>query len=223
MKQLLVILVLLLAVLSSATLFAQNGNAVYLPVALHVPPPPFADPIANGDFEAGPQDWSESSSNGYDLVLLAANYPDSAPPHSGAWLAWLGGDDNELSVIEQSFQMPVEATYLEFYNWLGSQEGSCNFDYMRVELEGASFNDEIHFQQLCDPLDTNGWQKVSLAVDSYAGENVTLRFLVQTDGSLNSNAFIDDVAIVDTAAVNRTQTSAEGRGESWTGVGDGER
>ena len=97
----------------------------------------------------------------------------------------------------------MTATRLEFYNWLGSQEPQCSFDTMRVELQVGPSSDEIHFQELCDPLDTHSWQKVSIAINSYAGEDVTLRFIVETDGSLNSNVFIDDVAIVDTAAVNQ--------------------
>ncbi len=48
---------------------------------------------------------------------------------------------------------------------------------------------------LCNSTNTNGWREKVLNLTSYVGTNKTVQFWIITDGSFNSNVFIDDVSM----------------------------
>ncbi len=83
------------------------------------------DKIPNWNFEKGSTDWTEYSSNGWNLIV------DTILPgittHSGDWLAWLGGDNNEISYIKQEIIIPNEHTNLTFWYWIDSED-ECGAD-----------------------------------------------------------------------------------------------
>ena len=56
-------------------------------------------------------------------------------------------------------------------------------------------NDEVVDQyDLCEPQNTNGWERHVVDLDLYAGQPVTLQIGIVTDSSLSSSLFVDDVA-----------------------------
>lgn len=168
------------------------SNALYLPVvttATAAPPPPTG--LVNGDFEQGRNvGWSESSSNGYDLVVSGSNLPVSA--HSGSWAAWLGGAPNEEAILRQTVTIPANDPAITFWYAVGSED-SCGYDVygMFINQDANQLADTF---SLCEDTRT-GWARRTVDMSAYAGQTVTVDFYVFTDESLNSNLFIDDVSL----------------------------
>jgi len=144
--------------------------------------------IVNGDFESGPTGWEEYSLQGWPLILHKDDLP--VTPHSGNWAAWLGGDNNEISYISQTVTIPSGITALRFWQWIGSQD-QCGYDFAWVRINNTS----LLTVTLCQGNNTGGWVAQTVNIGAYAGQTVSLQFRVETDSSLNSNYFLDDVTL----------------------------
>ena len=149
--------------------------------------------LQNGNFEQGRNvGWQEYSQKGWQLVVN--DLPGTTAPHGGQWAAWLGGDHNEVSSLWQNVAIPAGASTLRFWYWIASAD-VCGYDTGGVIIDTtvvATFD-------LCDSNDTDGWVQRTLNLSAYAGRTVRLQFRVETDGSLNSNFFLDDVSLGATA------------------------
>ena len=84
---------------------------------------------------------------------------------------------------------------MSYWYWIGSAD-SCGNDYFRVKI-GAS---TVYTHNLCSSTATGGWVNKKIDLNAYAGQTVLLRFEVTTNGSNNSNMFLDDVSFVATLA-----------------------
>lgn len=144
--------------------------------------------IPNWNFEEGRKFWTESSSNGWDLIVNTI--PPGIYPHSGDWLAWLGGDHNEVSEIKQEISVPFNNAVLYYWSWIKSDE-DCGgqLDYVEIVIDET---DVIDTYDLCYPNNTNGWKQNSLDLTSYAGKEIEFKIRVQTDGSILSELFLED-------------------------------
>jgi subtilisin family serine protease len=175
----------------------------YIPISLDVgaaPPPPPAS-LVNGAFEQGSGvGWTESSSNGFQLVLddfEGGGGQQVITPHSGSWAAWLGGWENETSILSQQITVNAGSPFLTYYHVIGSEETTCGNDVAGVDINGAT----VKSYNLCDGTNTGDWVKQSINVAAYAGQTVLLEFWAQTNGNAeNSNWFLDDVAFAASAA-----------------------
>jgi hypothetical protein len=157
-----------------------------------LPPPPPPSPLLNGDFEAGRDgSWTEYSSNGWNLILHASNL--NVSPQGGQWAAWLGGDDNETGRLSQTVSIPTNQYYLHFYYYIGSED-ACGFDSAYLKVNNVT----QHTFSLCDSNSTSSWVHYVKDLSAFKGSNVTLLFEVITDGSLNSNFFLDTVSLTAT-------------------------
>ncbi|MFN8596649.1 MAG: S8 family serine peptidase [Anaerolineae bacterium] len=150
--------------------------------------------IANGDFESGHSAWTEYSSHGWDTIVGSADLPTSVTPHGGSWATWLGGDYNDISYIQQQVTVPSIAPYLAYYHWIGSGD-TCGNDLARVRINGTN----VEVYNLCTSTSTGGWVKHVVNLSAYAGQSVALQIRVETNGSNNSNLFVDDVFFQATA------------------------
>lgn len=188
-------------------------SAVYLPFILRIPPPPT---FVNPGFEASPDTaWGESSTNFPSLIVTVADLPSPVKPRSGNRVAWLGGRANERSVLSQKVTLGkgFPGLYLTYYYWLASQESSCGNDIFQVKA-----NTQVIFtQNLCNANGTNGWRKHILNLAAYQNKEVTFEFVVQLNGSLNSNLFLDDLgfdyAVSGAANLSSTPPGQAGAGE----------
>ncbi|MFN2304402.1 MAG: InlB B-repeat-containing protein, partial [Anaerolineales bacterium] len=86
--------------------------------------------------------WTEYSSNFGTPLCIPGNCSDSLGsigPHTGNAWVWFGGTNSyEYAYVEQSLFIPIVASNLEFYLWIGraaSMSGSD--DYMKVEIDGV--------------------------------------------------------------------------------------
>lgn len=172
---------------------------VYLPLVnrANTPTPTFtptvpapANAIVNPGFEQGRGvGWQEYSAQGW-VLIANSGFPGSVSPHSGQWAAWLGGDYNEIAYVRQSVTIPSGASILSYWAWIASED-VCGYDF-----GGALVNSTVVDQfNLCASTSTGGWVRRTVNLGAYVGQNVALQLRVETDGSLNSNLFIDDVSL----------------------------
>jgi hypothetical protein len=180
-------------------------EAVYMPLvrAPGTATPPTADPLDNPGFEAGPVKWTEFSSHDYDLILTTADLPINA--HGGSWAAWLGGADAEISYIQQSVTIPSSKPYLHYWRWIASGD-LCGFDKGAVLINSVP----VATYDLCSDTETGGWQKQVVNLNSYKGQTVVLQIRAETDSSITSNLFIDDLTFAATAAATDAVVPAGG-------------
>ena len=144
--------------------------------------------IQNGGFESGHVEWQEYSSNGFYLILnTSQDLPIS--PHSGSWLAWLGGYPDESSVIIQTVRVPAGRSVLHFWLYLASE------DYCGYDAFGVMVNDDVVYEQwACYSNNTYGWVRKTVDLSAYVGQSVELAFLAILDWSYNSSVFLDDIS-----------------------------
>ena len=160
---------------------------VYLPIIRKDPPP--LPPLVNGNFESGVTGWTEYSLHGWPIIINTSYpFPGSITPRNGIWAAWLGGEYDDISYIQQSVGVPSSAPYLAYWHWIASAD-DCGYDYGGVLVNGSV----VDAYTLCTSANTGGWVKHVVNLNAYAGQVVTLQLRVETDSSLNSNLFIDDV------------------------------
>lgn len=155
--------------------------------------------IVNGDFEQGQYvGWTESSSNGYDVVVPYT--PDPVViPHGGSWIAWLGDDNNEVTVLSQSNLMIQEYGAVRLWYWSASGD-DCGYDYGTVQIN----SNVVYVWNLCYDTNTYGWVPLQIDVSGYYGQTVTLTIQVTTDVGYPSDLLIDDVSL----AIGRDKDSA---------------
>lgn len=177
-------------------------SKVFLPLIQKPAAPPPTNPFLNPGFEEGAVSWSQSSTGGWDLIMPTSETPVDA--HSGSWLAWLGGANDEQSELWQNITISAAAPYLHFWYWVASEETSCNYDYFHV----SAYYNEIFTLGLCEANETGGWVHKVLNLSAYVGTGKTVWFCVTTDGSLNSNVFLDDVSMTASATMMQLPASA---------------
>ena len=83
--------------------------------------------------------------------------------------------------------------YLAYWHWIASED-SCGWDFGGVLVNGTV----VDVYDLCDSASTGGWVHHVVNLSAYAGQAVTFQIRVETDSSLNSNLFIDDVSFQST-------------------------
>jgi len=150
----------------------------------------FSSSLCNGDFEQGPGAcWEEYSSHGWPIIIRADYLP--VPPRSGSWAAWLGGEHDEISAIWQQVTIPATNPTLSFWHWIASED-ECGYDFGGVIINASTVADVF---DLCADADTNGWVYRTVDLQTYAGQSVELQIRAETDNSLNSNLFVDDVVL----------------------------
>ncbi|MCJ7736457.1 MAG: hypothetical protein MUQ10_03955 [Anaerolineae bacterium] len=145
--------------------------------------------IANGGFESG-QDgsWAEYSTHAWDIITETFN--PLVVPHGGTWAAWLGGEVDDVSYISQTVSIPDESPTLTYWQWIASDD-ACGYDTAWVKIN----NGYVKTIDLCTDNNTGGWVQSTINLSAYAGQTVTLQLRVETDGTLNSNFFVDDIML----------------------------
>lgn len=174
----------------------------FLPMTTNVPYVPPAQPLVNGDFEQGPAGWGQSSSKGVRIILHISE-EEYMVVHGGEWGAWLGGLNNETSVISQEVTVPTNQPYLAFYYRINSAD-VCGFDYGRVFIN----TQVVKSYNLCQSNNMGNFGRNVINLTTYAGQTVTLKFQSTSNGSGISNLFVDDVSFVNSAAAETPGVSA---------------
>ncbi len=156
--------------------------------------------IANCDFESGSNgQWTEYSANGFNIIYLCSDSSlcNNITPHSGVYLAWLGGADNETSYLQQQVLVATSTPILTYWqriesdDFCGSDYG-LNYDYVQVFINGT----QVDKYDLCTTTSTVDWVSHNVDLTNYVGQSVTLQIRVTTDDTNISNLFLDDVNLM---------------------------
>lgn len=172
-------------------LFKDMGWSVVIP-----PPPP---PIRNGDFEQGREFWTDASFSFPYLIVhedeLISNNRLARSLDGGEWVAWLGGGNNETSILSQVIEIPENETYLHYWQWIDSFEDTCDssIDGAFVLIDPGDGEVAEHSYPLCSRENTAGWVEVVVDLAIYSNTEVTLTFKVITNGDQYSDLFLDKV------------------------------
>lgn len=147
--------------------------------------------FVNADFENGSTGWTEFSQQGVlPLIVDAATLPSGVTPHSGSKAVWLGGLIDEINYIEQTVTVPTGSPYLAYWHWIASED-ACGYDFGGVVINGSAV---ANVYDLCSSANTGGWQHHVVNLSAYVGQTVAIQIRAETDSSLNSNLFVDDVS-----------------------------
>ena len=150
-----------------------------------------ANVIRNGGFEAQAENWVVSSAKGSLVIMNHALMPPDVLAYTGNYAAWLGGVNDEVNAIAQTTMIPSAGATLKFRWRLQSVETDCRNDVLTISINGLV----VDSLGLCRSKSTSDWPEYTRSLDSFAGQNVVLQLKVQTNGSLSSNLFVDDVRV----------------------------
>jgi hypothetical protein len=186
----------------------QSGNPTTPTPPPPTPPAACTEIAVNGSFESGASAWTQSSSQGFNLICTKASCGAGLQPHGGATLAWLGGGNNERSRISQTITIPAgKPAYLTFWHWIASED-YCGYDYGYVQVFANNSLRTLQRYSLCNTTSTNGWVAQALDLSTFAGQSVRLEFYVANDRSLISNMLIDDVSLRSGTSCTASASSA---------------
>jgi hypothetical protein len=168
--------------------------------------------LRNGDFEEGTAAWQESSSKSLRLILQREEL-GGVIPHSGEWLAWLGGKSDELSVLSQTVTVPPEQPYLTYWKSIGAPP-DCSRDVASVIVNTIQLIDQF---SLC-VQDAQAWVPHTVDLSLYAGTTITLQFRVDiTLNSFPSSLYLDDIQWNAAAAITQSAQIRPIQGQSQQG------
>ncbi|MFQ5595987.1 MAG: clostripain-related cysteine peptidase, partial [Anaerolineae bacterium] len=159
-------------------------------------PPATTNLIQNSDFETGDLTaWSATGST--DVFDVNAN--------SGGYSAWLGGIDDASDALYQVFDVPatgVNEARINFWFELDGEETAFEADTFCAGIARDS-DEELLIDLGCmdGTESTNGWSEVDYTLSgsellTVAGETVYIVFSLETDGSLPTSVWVDDVAFI---------------------------
>jgi hypothetical protein len=176
-----------------ASYTADAGDfLVYLPLVCQ-PVLRGGNAVTNGNFEAGRSGWTEyedSAFFNFPLIVEAADLPSPIVPYEGSWVAWLGGESEFLSYIEQEVRIPAVNPQLVYWRWIDSR-WPCGGSYGRVLINGSIVDSFL----LCTGTATGAWAERTIDLSAYAGLTVTLRMLSQTRVDDYGSLYLDAVSI----------------------------
>jgi len=169
-------------------------SVVYLPAVLKNYPP-CAQPVQNGDFEAGSAYWT----------LGGRTIISTLTPHSGSYSAWLGGYNNANDILYQTVTIPntgptgqpVVHAHLSYYWYMSTEETSSSndYDFLYVRIRNIYGSTLRQVQVMTNRSTKDIWVLSSFDVSEFIGQTVQIYFQATTDGSLKSSFFIDDVGL----------------------------
>jgi hypothetical protein len=155
--------------------------------------------LLNGNFDEGPGiGWTEYSSKGWNIICSAAELP-SLMPHSGTYVAWLGGDYNLNDYLYQDVVIPNNATDLtiKLYRYFATQETSGTYDQVALLIRNPNTNQILETLATWSNLDsTSSWVFQSIPISgNYAGMPVRVYFNSSSDSLRNTNFFLDTISL----------------------------
>jgi hypothetical protein len=177
---------------------AQPTRQAYLPLVAY---DTFL-PLSNGDFERGDnRSWRMYALRTTKNIRSQSELGSSVAPRSGRYVAWLGGANFEVSVIEQIVTVPPETPILAFwYQSISTDE--CGYDFAGVVVNDRA----VHRFNLCQPSNTNSWRFATVDLTALAGQDIILQLRAETDRSLVSTFYVDDVTWQAVGAAGETES-----------------
>jgi hypothetical protein len=170
----------------------QTGQIVYLPLITR-PGNPVDEIVNNGSFESGRDGWIEFEDSPFfdiPLIVQQKELPSAIKTYDGTWAAWLGGESDLTSYIQQQVMITGSGYELHYWYWIASNS-TCDASYARVMINGAA----VREYSLCAAAQTGGWINDIIDLNSYSGQTISLQFFSKNDQDNFSSFYIDAVSI----------------------------
>ncbi len=166
-----------------------GGTPTPSPTPSPTPPPGGGNAILNPGFESGPGvSWTEYSSAGYNLVTTSR-------PRTGSYGVWEGGYNNAVEYIYQSVTVPTNGTLRYWWRMETSETSATRYDWMEVRLYNNAGTYLTTLRTWDNRSAKNVWTQDTISLAAYAGQTVRVTFWTDTDGSLATSFFVDDVSL----------------------------
>ena len=134
--------------------------------------------------------WNVQSSGSYALF-------SNHLAHSGTQAAHLAGVNNANDTLATTIQLPADKAALNLSFWwqVVSEEENGDFDGLSVLVADSTGKTLKSLVTLGSANATGNWQQSTLDLSEFAGKSVQLKFWAQTDATLVTDFYIDDVAV----------------------------
>ena len=140
-------------------------------------------------FDSG-SGWQSVTSGSYVVASDFLTY-------RGAGAAHLAGVDNATDQLFTTLTLPVDKPEVTLTFWwqIHSEEESGEFDSLTVLVTDLAGNALRSLLTLGSDSASQQWQQSVLDLSEFAGQSIQLKFLAQTDSSLVTDFFVDDVTV----------------------------
>jgi hypothetical protein len=153
--------------------------------------------FTNGNFEAGGNGWTESSSKWPALIVTSAMTGENAKAQSGGYLARLGGyaeagQDSMISTV--SVPASAKNIVFSFYSIVTTEESSAD----RRDSLFLSLDSDIQYvEQVLDNTTVHAnWQHYQMAISSEAaGKSLVMLIRAENDGTNATTFLLDSMSL----------------------------
>lgn len=146
--------------------------------------------LINGNFEAGPAGWTQSSAGGYDLI-------SQFNPRTGLWGAYLAGANNADDRLSQPVLLTQDAVTITLRLWwsLESEEPPVPADTLTLSLLQPNGVLLADLWQVDNTATLGIWDEVVIDLTAYAGQSVVVRFQALSDSFDLTDFYLDDISV----------------------------
>jgi hypothetical protein len=148
------------------------------------------DLLTNGDFEAGPAGWTQSSAGGYQLI-------SRFNPRSGQWGAYLAGANDADDRLSQALLLPSNAVSITLRLWwsVESEEPPVPADTLTASLFRPDGSLLAELWTIDNTATTGIWDELVADLTPWAGQQATLQFRARTDHLDLTDFYLDDMGV----------------------------
>lgn len=149
---------------------------------------PCTSVLPNGSFESS-SGWTLQTQGNYNIL---SDYV----AHSGTQSAYLAGVNNAVDSVSTSVTLPAgQRVTMHFWWQVVTEENSGGYDGLSLIVLDGSGNPRQLLFSVGDANAVDTWQQSLVDLSEYAGQTIQLKFQGQSDGSLISDFFLDDVEV----------------------------
>lgn len=150
-------------------------------------------PLVNGNFEQDTLGWT----------LLDGGFIAKEPSlaHGGYYFALLGGSNEARDGIQQKVRVPQDRPFLAYWYSATSEHAGCYYDSGFVwvdpnpsDTDPGSIVDSVF--EFCNSREHAAYRRRTIDLRAYAGQVVTLEFIMDTDSGYSSFWSLDDLEFV---------------------------
>lgn len=145
--------------------------------------------LADSGLETG-SGWNTQTNGSY--ALFSSNLV-----YDGQRAAHLAGVNNANDQLSTTLKLPTGKSSLNLSLWwqVGSEDQNSDFDGLSVLITDAAGKTLKSLLTLGGDNVTGNWQQSTLSLNDFAGQTVQLKFWAQTDETLVTDFYLDDVAV----------------------------
>lgn len=163
--------------------------------------------ILNGGFEGGAgSGWTVYSSNGAAIIGTAAFFYSTSIdppvyPHSGQYMARLGGFSYAVNSLSQDVTLPSTSNvYLHlYYQDRNASTSECAGLWVGTRIKVIIAGQTLTDTYLCYANQTNNWVHVYYDLSAVSGMTINITVRAESANSVWSYLYLDDISISSSA------------------------